>query len=222
MPPDDQIPPTRQMEFARILADPEVQAAEFKALFDCSPNAVAYCAPDGRFMKVNDEFCRLTGYSSRQLVGRRTWQEITHPDDLVAYTEEAAATAAGTQDEYTITTRYLRPDGYCVPVQVKVTRVHAPPGPFIHFVKQATPIRLAEKNMQMGTDTNGHPVVVPIVPVWDFLTRNWKVAATVALSFLGSATAAINTYYTTRAENASLQAEVQRLKERVETIHPKQ
>ena len=43
---------------------------------------VAFVAsPDGRFIKVNRSLCELTGYAEMSLLVR-SFQAITHPDDL--------------------------------------------------------------------------------------------------------------------------------------------
>ncbi|HYH69372.1 MAG TPA: PAS domain S-box protein [Urbifossiella sp.] len=216
------MPPTP--DFRSQLADPDTQAAEFRTLFDHSLNGVAYCAGDGTFMRVNPEFCRLLGYSSRELVGRKKWQDVTHPDDLAAFDAEAAATAAGDQDEYTINKRYLRKDGYSVFARVQVNRIPAGRAAFVHFLKQAQEIRLPDRNVAVMSGTDGHPVLTPIVPVADFIHRNWKWVAATVIPTIGGIISSIglaaNAYYQAKAENEALRAEVRRLTDRLDAHVP--
>ncbi|HYH67868.1 MAG TPA: PAS domain S-box protein [Urbifossiella sp.] len=215
---------SRGAEFARQLADPDTQAAEFRTLFDHSLNGVAYCAVDGTFMRVNPAFCHLLGYSSRELVGRKKWQDVTHPDDVPAFVSEAEATAAGDQDEYTIDKRYLRKDGYSVYARVQVNRIPAGRGQFVHFLKQAQEIRLPANSVAVGCDTDGHPVLTPIVPVYDFIRRNWKWVAGTVIPVVGGIITSIGmtaqAYYEAKAENAAMRAEIKRLTDRFDAHSP--
>ena len=54
--------------------------ARFEQAFEHAPIGMALEDRDGRFIKVNRELCRFTGYREEQLAGR-TFEEITHPED---------------------------------------------------------------------------------------------------------------------------------------------
>lgn len=89
-----------------------LQASErrYRALVEATPVGVSHNAIDGRFEYVNRTFCQLLGYSAEEL-GRRTWQEVTHPDDLNKDTALAKAVIAGKIPHYSIEKRYIRKDG---------------------------------------------------------------------------------------------------------------
>lgn len=93
------------------------------ALFEAAPVAMAVVAPDHRFARCNDAFCQLTGYSRAELIGR-TWQSITHPDDLAG--DQSGANVAK-QDRnhptYTVAKRYLSKRGGIVWVNLHVRSV---------------------------------------------------------------------------------------------------
>jgi PAS domain S-box-containing protein len=102
-----------------VTAQKSAQAAQreiertFQALVENAPIGVAHNAMDGRFVYVNEGFCRLVGYSAEELRAM-TWQQITHPEDL-----ELDLRTAGFLDErghhhYTIEKRYVRKDGSTV------------------------------------------------------------------------------------------------------------
>ncbi|MBI3409510.1 MAG: PAS domain S-box protein [Planctomycetes bacterium] len=55
----------------------------FRATFAQAAVGIAHVAPDGRWLRVNDKLCAIVGYSQEEL-RERTFQDITHPDDLEA------------------------------------------------------------------------------------------------------------------------------------------
>ncbi len=55
----------------------------FSSAFECAPIGMALVAPGGRWLKVNRALCDLVGYTSDEML-IKTFQDITHPDDLGA------------------------------------------------------------------------------------------------------------------------------------------
>src|SRR5271169_20676 len=53
----------------------------FRGAFDCAAIGMALVAPDGRWLQVNGSVSEITGYTEKELLAR-TFQDITHPDDL--------------------------------------------------------------------------------------------------------------------------------------------
>lgn len=52
-----------------------------KAIFDEHPSPMALVLPTHRFHRCNDAYCHMLGYSRSELLAK-TWQSITHPDDV--------------------------------------------------------------------------------------------------------------------------------------------
>ena len=87
------------------------QATEmFEQSFAAAPIGKALVGVDGRVIKVNTALCSLLGRDAAELIGR-TFQEITHPDDLAADVQLLHETAIGARAGYRVEKRYLRPDG---------------------------------------------------------------------------------------------------------------
>jgi PAS domain-containing protein len=53
----------------------------FQDTFEDAAIGMALVALDGRWLKVNQALCDITGYSQQELIST-TFQAITHPDDL--------------------------------------------------------------------------------------------------------------------------------------------
>jgi PAS domain S-box-containing protein len=88
-----------------------------RALMENAPVAIAHNAMDGRFEYVNRAFCDLVGYTAEELRAR-TWQEITHPDDVERDRSLGARVLAGEIPHYTLEKRYVRKDGTHVSVEL--------------------------------------------------------------------------------------------------------
>ncbi|MGC9467676.1 MAG: PAS domain S-box protein [Anaerolineae bacterium] len=55
--------------------------ARFRGAFEYAAIGMALVGPQGRFLQVNRSLCKMFGYSEDELLGK-TFQELTHPDDL--------------------------------------------------------------------------------------------------------------------------------------------
>ena len=82
-------------------------------VFHESPVGMALLTLDFRFERANPVLCAITGYAESELVGR-SFEEITHPDDVLADVELARLLARGELPRYQIEKRYVRKDGSVV------------------------------------------------------------------------------------------------------------
>jgi PAS domain S-box-containing protein len=137
---------------AAVEARLKLQAAEarYRAIFDYTPVGVARVSPDGRFLEVNERICAITRYSREQLM-RRTFIDITHPDDLEADLGLVRSVLRGERDTYTIEKRYLTPGGDVVWVHLMVALVRTSEGApdyFISTVEEITDRKEAEASQR--------------------------------------------------------------------------
>ena len=126
----------------------------FRRAFEDAPIGMALVAPDGRFLRVNRALSEITGYAEAELLGR-TFQEITHPDDI---DEDVAGTVqllSGEIRTYRIEKRYLRPDGETVWVMLSVSLVRDEDGSPLYFVSEIEDIserKHAQEELQRLAD----------------------------------------------------------------------
>jgi diguanylate cyclase (GGDEF)-like protein/PAS domain S-box-containing protein len=66
---------------------------------------------DGRLLRVNRALCEIVGYSEEDLL-EKTFQDITHPDDLEADLEYFRRMLAGEIRTYQMEKRYLHAEGH--------------------------------------------------------------------------------------------------------------
>lgn len=94
----------------------------FRTTFEQAAVGMAHIGLDGRFLRFNDKLCEITGYSRDELQAR-TFQAITHPEDLNADLTLAQELWAGRIPHYRIAKRYIRRDGSVVWVNLTASAV---------------------------------------------------------------------------------------------------
>lgn len=94
--------------------------ARLEAIRKNAPLGIAECTLDGAFVRVNDAFCRITGYSLDEL-RQRTFRDITHPDDVAADEALYRETQTGQREHYQIIKRYIHKDGRVLWVNIHAT-----------------------------------------------------------------------------------------------------
>jgi PAS domain S-box-containing protein len=126
----------------------------FRATFEQAAVGIAHNAPDGSWLRVNQRFCDIVGYTCEELL-EKTFQEITHPDDLDADLEQNRRLLAGEIETYTMEKRHIRKDGSVVWVDLTVSLVREPsgePGYFIAVVEDITERKQAEEALRRQAD----------------------------------------------------------------------
>ncbi len=125
----------------RISARNAVRKAEelFRHAFDEAPIGMALVAPDGRFLRVNRALAELTGYEESDLL-HRSFQQITHPDDLLSDLDQMEQVLRGELRSYRMEKRYVRRDGSLLWVMLSVSLIRDTDGTPLHFVSQVEEI----------------------------------------------------------------------------------
>jgi diguanylate cyclase (GGDEF)-like protein/PAS domain S-box-containing protein len=107
----------------------------FRLAFEHAPIGIALVSPEGAFTRVNAALCELTGYSAEELMAK-TFQEITHPEDLDLDLEYVHQVLAGERREYSMEKRYFHRDGHIVWILLSVSLVRDPDGEPQYFISQ--------------------------------------------------------------------------------------
>ena len=93
----------------------------FRATFEQAAVGIAHVDLSGRFLRVNDKLCEITGYVRDELI-QRTFIELTLPEDRQSDEEAHREIMKGVRTDYTVEKRYLRKNGDVFWVSV-VTRL---------------------------------------------------------------------------------------------------
>jgi PAS domain S-box-containing protein len=144
---------TEQVEARHALAESE---ARFRATFENAAVGIVLVAPSGAILRVNDSFARMLGYPAAELT-RRTFQDITYPDDLAANLAVLNKTLSGEANSYCIEKRYIRKDASIVWASLTVGCVRKADGGVDYFLsviediteRKRAEARFAEINAQL-------------------------------------------------------------------------
>src|SRR5262245_13731594 len=85
----------------------------FRGTFENAAVGIAHRDATGRFLRVNEKFCAIVGYSREELL-QKTMRDITHPDDLAASIDAFTALWQGESPTFGLEKRYVRKDGSLV------------------------------------------------------------------------------------------------------------
>jgi diguanylate cyclase (GGDEF)-like protein/PAS domain S-box-containing protein len=124
----------------------EASERKFRGIFDQAAVGIALLSPEGRWLQVNQRLCEIVGYSESELL-HKTFQDITHPEDLGKDLKLVAQLLAGEISTYTLEKRYFRKNGELtwVELTVALVRDHAQqPSFFISVVDDINQRKNAE------------------------------------------------------------------------------
>jgi len=87
--------------------------ARFRGTFENAAVGISNVAMDGTWLRVNQRFCEILGYSRDELL-RNRFQDLTHPEDLPSNLQQFVALIRGEIQTYQLQKRYLHKDGHTV------------------------------------------------------------------------------------------------------------
>ena len=135
---------------AKLLGDLAESERRFRGTFENVGVGVAHVGFDGAWLRVNRRLCEIVGYDEAEL-RTKTFQDITHADDLDADLEQFGRLLRGEIESYSMRKRYFRKDGekIWIALTVALQRDEAG-GPLyaISVVEDVTAMVLAEKKLR--------------------------------------------------------------------------
>lgn len=136
-----------------MTADLRESEERFRAIFDRAPSGIGVVDLEGRFIQVNQSYAVLLGYTRDELQGR-TFQEMTHPDDLTASMTVREELVAGKADKHRFEKRYIRKDGRIVWGDITVSQIQDPSGKPKYFVAVVDDITERKEMEEALRETN--------------------------------------------------------------------
>jgi len=128
----------------------QASEANFRGFFDSVAVGAVQVGKDGRFMRVNDRYCEITGYSREELL-KMGPLDLDHPDDRGADKERVERFVTGVDPFYRAEKRYLRKDGSVTWVRVAANLLRDENPESLHsaaIVEDISERKLAEQALQ--------------------------------------------------------------------------
>jgi diguanylate cyclase (GGDEF)-like protein/PAS domain S-box-containing protein len=96
--------------------------ARFRGIFEQAAVGVALIeSKTGKFIRINQSYCNMVGYSLEEMLANKTFQDITHPDDLKADLDHMKLLLENYIKEYSHEKRYYHKDGSIIWVNLTVS-----------------------------------------------------------------------------------------------------
>jgi PAS domain S-box-containing protein len=126
---------------AQLRAEEQLRESEmlYRSTFEDAPVGVAHLDQEGRWLRVNQKLCDITGYAADELLSR-SCLSITHPDDLDGELRGMQRLLSGRIGIFDREKRYLRKNGEFVWVHQRSSLFRATDGRPAHFIAVTTDI----------------------------------------------------------------------------------
>jgi PAS domain S-box-containing protein len=137
----------------------------FRRYFRTRPDRQAISSPTQGMVEVNDELCRIFGYTRSELL-QMSWAELTHPDDLSGNVAQFKRVMAGEIEGYVLDKRCIRKDGQVIDTILSVKclrRVNDAFDYMVALVQDITERKQAEENQAHLLQKVEHSALLPHV-----------------------------------------------------------
>lgn len=128
--------------------------ARFRHTFEQAAVGISHVSLDGQFIRLNQRFCDIVGYSQAELINL-SFQDITHPEDLAADLAQVQMLLAGEIQTYAIEKRYIPKHGVAVWVNLTVSLVKdavGTPQYFISVIEDINKRKQAEEALRQNEE----------------------------------------------------------------------
>ncbi len=128
---------TEQKKAEEKMYESELQ---YRSIFEQAAVGIIHVALNGKFIRANERFCQITGYTESEIL-ELTFYDITHPNDINKQEQLRNELLDGNASSYKIEKRYVRKDGVTIWASLTVALVRNPegnPGYFASVVEDIT------------------------------------------------------------------------------------
>ena len=120
---------------------------QFRQIFENASIGMSVTSLEGRFTKVNQELCEITGYSAEELL-QMSFRDLTDPDDLEEDLQHVDMLLRGEASSFAMEKRYIHMDGSRVWVNLRSSLVRDLDGKPVHFI--STVENITERKEAVG------------------------------------------------------------------------
>lgn len=156
------------------------QEQRVAATYEHAAIGITEVAPDGRFLRVNEAICGMTGFSHDELLKVKLYHN-THPDDVEPDRQLYWKQIAGELDFYSVEKRFIRKDGRVIWLSVRSSPVFADKGHLLYLVRvlqDITERKAAERRAKLLIDELKHRVKNTLATVQSLASQTLRADAT--------------------------------------------
>jgi PAS domain S-box-containing protein len=158
------------------------QEQRLAATYEHAAIGISEIDPDGRFLRVNEAICAITGYSRGHLLANRLFTH-THPDDADPDREGFRKQVAGELEFYSVEKRFIRKDGRVIWLSVRSSPVRDAENRLLYVVRVVQDIterKAAEQRQRLLIDELNHRVKNTLATVQSLASQTARGAHTPA------------------------------------------
>jgi len=122
----------------------EELSRDFSFLFEHSKVGIVHVDKDGKFLKVNNKFCRIVGYPKDEVLNL-TFSDITCKADIDKDLKIHNQTKKDKTRSFTLEKRYVKKDGSLVWVEIFINHIEDEDGNFLYTLGLVTDITKRKK-----------------------------------------------------------------------------
>ncbi len=157
---------TEQREGEALLEESEKR---FRATFEQAAVGIAHVSPEGSFVRINQKFCAIVGYTQQEML-KVTFQDITHPDDLELDLDNVNKLLEGELETYSMEKRYFHKNGSIIWINLTASLLRTSAGEPDYFIavieeitdKKATESQLRESEEKFRAVVDQSPIAIQI------------------------------------------------------------
>lgn len=178
---------TQQIRMEKELADSE---SKFRAIFDQASIGLVLSSLEGTLIDLNDAFCKMTGYSREELIGKKTL-DITYPEDMEATKQRFMDFNMPGHKTLHYEKRYVKKDGEVLWGLLGTTKIINPEGKPPYLLSQIQDIterKKVEKALQESEEN--YRTIIEASPEPMIIYQGGKIVFdnAAAVKFYGSST----------------------------------
>ncbi|MDX1488481.1 MAG: PAS domain S-box protein, partial [Acidiferrobacterales bacterium] len=163
-------------ELERTRAEKALRESEkrFRDYFKFQSIGIATTSLDKRWIEVNDQLCRILGYSRQELL-EKSWVDLTFPDDRAANLALFDRATKGELDGYSLDKRFIRKDGSVIDINLSVRCVRSDTSQLRYFLAVYQDIserKQAERALRASEERFRNLVEGSIAGI--LIHRDWK------------------------------------------------
>jgi PAS domain S-box-containing protein len=158
------------------------QEQRLAATYEHAAIGISEIDTDGRFLRVNEAICAISGFSRKELLASRLFR-YTHPDDVDPDREAFRKQVAGELEFYSMEKRFIRKDGRVIWLSVRSSPVRDVDNRLqyvVRVVQDITEHKASERRQKLLMDELNHRVKNTLATVQSLASQTARVAHTPA------------------------------------------